>query len=325
MKRLFLTWIGAGLLEAPFTMLLFLPHIAFLERHLFWSLVAHGTAFVLLFKTSPRKSWLFLLPFFGWFFALLPLLSDRSKEVGPMALQLFPEDESWPLPGQPITPEKLLPNIERKERVLQELDFLSLADILGGADALLKRGAIERLAQLKTPEAVKLLLTHRTDPSMEIRFYATSALARIKKEFDEELESAKQEMKKDIYKVSARFLLAKRYLSYARSHLLDPETEASYEREALHHLQFVTSSPHGSEEADWLLMETYRGREEWDQAFAILGQGGLNQASRFEESKAIMYYSMGQFDQLVAHLSTMKATGILEKKWIPIADWWGVS
>lgn len=325
MKRLFLTWIGAGLLETPFTMLLFLPHFSFLERHLFWSLVAHGIAFVLLFKTSPRKSWLFLLPFFGWFFALLPLLSDRSKEVGPMALQLFPEDESWPLPGQPergqpITPEKLFPNVERKERVLQELDFLSLADILGGADALLKRGAIERLAQLKTPEAIKLLLTHRTDSSMEIRFYATSALARIKKEFDEELESAKQEMKKDIYKVSARFLLAKRYLSYARSHLLDPETEASYEREALHHLQFVTGSPYGSEEANWLLLEIYRNREAWDEAFAILGQG-----NRFEQSKAMMYYAMGQFDQLVAQLSTMKATGILAKEWVPIADWWGVA
>lgn len=325
MKRLFLTWIGAGLLEAPFTMLLFLPHLAFLERHLFWSLAAHGVAFVLLFKTSPRKSWLFLLPFFGWFFALLPLLSDRSKEV-----QLFPEDESWPLPGQPesgqpITPEKLSPNVERKERVLQELDFLSLADILGGTDALLKRGAIERLAQLKTPEAIKVLLTHRTDPSMEIRFYATSALARIKKEFDEELESAKQEMKKDIYKVSARFLLAKRYLSYARSHLLDPETEASYEREALLHLQFVTGSPYGSEEANWLLLEIYRNREAWDQAFAILGQGSLNQAGRFEESKAIMYYSMGQFDQLASQLATMKAAGSLAKEWVPIAHWWGVA
>lgn len=315
MKRLFLTWMVAGVLETPFTMLLFIPHLAFLERHPFWSLATHGVASVLLFKTSPRKSWLFLLPFFGWFFALLPLLSDRSKEV-----QLFPEDESWPLPGQSITPEKLSPHIERKERVLQELDFLSLADILRGTDPELKRGAMERLAQLKTPKAIELLLDHRTNPSMEIRFYATSALARVKKEFDEELESAKQEMKKDVYKVSARFLLAKRYVNYARSLLLDPETAASYEREALYHLQFVTQSPYGSEEADWLLVEIYRNREEWDQAFAILGQGG-----RFEESKAMMYYSMRQFDRLVAQLTTMKTTGILEKRWVSIADWWGVS
>ncbi|EKD41926.1 MAG: hypothetical protein ACD_73C00439G0001, partial [uncultured bacterium] len=65
---------------------------------------------------------------------------------------------------------KIIPLAQIKshqERVLTELDFMPLADIMEGNDASLKRGAIERLGELKTPEAIQLLMKYRSDPLPE--------------------------------------------------------------------------------------------------------------------------------------------------------------
>jgi len=48
----------------------------------------------------------------------------------------------------------------------------------------LKRSAIETLAKIRTPDAIKWLLKARTDNDAEVRFHATSTLTALRREYE---------------------------------------------------------------------------------------------------------------------------------------------
>ncbi len=211
----------------------------------------------------------------------------------------------------------------KKERIIHELDFTSLSDILLGSHLPLKRGAIERLYQLKTPEAIRLLMQHRNDPHPDVRFYVTAALERIKHDYESDFHSAYLEMKKDIYKNSARLLLARRYIEYRHSGLLDEALNQTYFEEALFHLNEIIKSEVPLEESYWLLLDLYKEqtskyKNEIFKLHQLLEKNG-GDFQRIKKSKIEVFFSLKQYAEMKRELSGMSK----DPEWASVASWWG--
>lgn len=338
MPRFILYWLVAGAMEFPFIEACFFKKAEFLNDHPFSSVLLHlGGAVLLFFSISKEKGWFspvrlwarnffFLtatLPFFGWLFSgFLFFLYKRGtvpetleeEETEPVFVS---SEIRWAVPVQ---------RISKKTRIIQELDFMPLADILAGEDLDMKRGAIEKLAELKTPQTIKMLLLHRSDASLDVRFYVTAALTRIKKEFDEQLEAAKQQIKKDVYKVSARIFLAKTYLQYAHSHLLDPVAAETFEQEALYHLDFCLKSGEANKQVYEMLLEIYVSQYQWEKALKIIQkirESGVFKSAEVDKLQVEILYKTQKYPEMVALLRKMKQPGIAGREFNAIADWWG--
>lgn len=216
----------------------------------------------------------------------------------------------------------------RMERIVGALDFVPLVEIFSGTDIDLKRGAIEQLVRLRTPEAIQTLLEHRSDPSLEVRYYVNAALARIKDEFDEELDAARQQMQLETYKSSDRIFLAKIYLQYSHSGLLDQELARNFESEAIFHLTFVIDSQTPMPEAYQTLIGCYLEREQWEQAEAVVQRARETQilsAAEIDQYQVIIYYHTGRCLEIPSVMRTMRSAGELPDTWQTAALWWGGS
>lgn len=340
--RFYLAWILAGVLEYPFFASLKTDALPQINESPLYPFFLHGLAVFVLFLSAPRgKGWfhpqrvgprtysLFALffPGIGWLvagmIAFLNFYSFGDKKLfdldEPMdKLAPFMEWENPKIAGALVL---------RKERIFSELNFMPLVDIIAGdQDADLKRGAIDKLSRFKTPEAIDILLSLRGHAEAEIRFYATSSLSRIKKEFDEQLEASKQEMKKDVYKISARIFLAKVYIQYARSHLLDPVTSEAYEHEALYHLNYCAETEYVTDEDFWLMVEIHKGHREWDKALAVLEilekRGGVL-PEEIIKNRIETAYQMKRYDLLHPLMEKLKALNIADSDWTALIHWWG--
>lgn len=330
--RFIVCWLLAGL--ADFLFLRDFFGAALNETGILGPLLFHLLGTALIFFSGLRgRTYAVLslfLPVFGWlmsfvlFFAsrLTPPKKEESADIDDL--------------NNIVMPAKILKSLIKskksyRERVISELDFIPLIDIIRGqSDPELKRGAIEKLAQIKTPEAIDILLSLRSDASVEVRFYATSSLSRIKKEFDEQLEAAKQEMKKDVYKTSARLFLAKIYLRYSRSHLLDLVTTKAYEKEALFHLNTCAESDYVRDEDFWLLYEVYSSQKEWEKALQALSRlearshQQKNNKQAISQARIEIFYETGQYQLIPEKLSEMLKEGEVTPTWGALANWWGI-
>ncbi len=325
--RFTVCWILAGLADFLFLRDFFRPSLD--EMNALRPLLFHlSGSLLLLFSTSKGRIYsmlTFFMPGFGWLLSLILFVCDwfsqhhQVKEASGYEFELVMQEK----------PKILLKTKGNyRERILSELDFVPLIDILKGqTDPELKRGAIEKLAELKTPEAVDILLSLRSDPSLEIRFYATSSITRIKKGFDEQLEAAKQEMKKDVYKTSARLFLAKTYLRYTRSHLLDEITTAAYEKEALFHLNACSDSEYVRDENFWLLYEVYSAQNHWDKALETMDRLEKREKAdviAIDQARIEIFYRMGQYEKIPEIFSKITKEGTLNSLWSATANWWGM-
>lgn len=333
-------WIVAGFLEIPFFEALFFPNPTLLNNYVGFSALTHLIAIILLFFSIPKGFgwfhgerlwartfifWLLYLPMIGWIISGVLFIGHTyfAKEY------IFEEDEqeeeTYDIYGKPYG----IPTYsgDPSRRIFEELDVVPLVDIFKGEDSNLKRGAIERLVKMRTPEAIGVLQKYKKDSSPDIRFFINSGLTQIKKYFDDELKAAQSEMKQDYYKISARFFLAKEYLHYARSGLLDKKTSDYYEQEAIHHLNEVIKTPYASEQAYWMLIDNYLDLEEWDKALKVLNDLEKNRSSvntkKIIKTKITIYFNTKQLNQLLKEFSNLKALGSTEPKWSAHLNWWG--
>jgi hypothetical protein len=339
LPKFLLLWFTAGACELPFLEAMISPVPIFLNEQTPLTLALHLTAIVLMFFSVPKgvgwfrgerlwartfMFWLLYLPFVGWILSGCILLCHRflNKEY------VFEEDEIDPV--LLYTSLRGIPKYtgDPSKRLLQETDIVPLVDIFKGSDLNLKRGAIERLTELKTPEAIRVLTEHKQDSSPEVRFFINTALTRVKKEFDEELKSAQRKMKENYYKVSARFFLAKEYLAYAKSQLLDPKTSDYYLQEAQHHLQAVIKSEYASDEAYMLMIQHLMDTNQWDLALETLNQLEKRNKTipqhRLIGARLNIYFQLGQGEKIQEELRHLKATTTLNAEWVSILNWWGV-
>ena len=326
MIRFLSFWILSGVLEYPFWEVFLGPAPFFLDRHPFYSMGLHAAAVAVLFFSSrviPKTFLLFpaVFPVFGW--AAMAAFYFLRRGLPPVS---SPAGEESSVTAAELR-EPMLSPLLKQARILEELDFLPLADILAGEEIDLKRGAIDRLAELKNPEAIRMLLSCRSDPSPDVRFFATSALTRIKKGFDEELESARREMQKDAYSVNGRIILAKIYLQYSRSHLLDFATAEAYEREALYHLEHCVEAKGADKTVFQMLLSIYMGHQEWDMALKIIDQfekSGAGAPEEISKLKVDIYFKTGRYEKVVQEMASMNKIGIHDSQYQALVNFWGV-
>lgn len=100
-----------------------------------------------------------------------------------------------------------------------ELSIQPVVDILEGEDAALKRGAIQLLRRLGTPDAVRTLKKSLGDSNAEVRFYAHTALTRLEEGYAERLGQAQETLRDDDHE--GLMALAKIQQEYAASGLPD--------------------------------------------------------------------------------------------------------
>lgn len=223
-----LAWLFAGLGEVPVVALIAgfptpLPH---------WAVAAcHAAAAAFIFFAPPRgKGWFqptrhwaeplsllaFFLPPFGWLAAGWFLWRSGETTVHKEAYRFGDDapEESNPLAalGTPAAIRKDLADA---------LDVLPAADALLSTDPALKRGAIETLARIRTPESVGWILRARTDADPEVRFYATSALTRLKGEYETGIRAAEREAVLHPGDPALRLAIYRVKYEYAVSGILD--------------------------------------------------------------------------------------------------------
>lgn len=193
-------WLGAGLLEVPLiTLLAGRP----LPLAVPVGAACHALAAAVMFFAPPKERGWFspmrhwgepmffltlLVPGFGWLASGLLGLAHAAAVDDKDAYRF---EESSAEDANPLaslgTPEAI-----RKE-LADALDVLPAADALLSHDPALKRGAIETLARIRTVDSVAWILQARTDPDPEVRFFATSALTRLKREYETSVQAAEHE------------------------------------------------------------------------------------------------------------------------------------
>lgn len=105
--------------------------------------------------------------------------------------------------------------------IMDEVDVAPLRDILTGHDLALKRGAILSLSRLPRPEAVTLLKGALADPAREIRYYASTALSDMEREFNDRIFRLVREIEAAPTAVERHTELARIVLDYTEAGLLD--------------------------------------------------------------------------------------------------------
>lgn len=338
--RFLLFWLLAGLCEFPFWELFFWPESSTFKTRPEFAASLHGFAALLMFFSKPKgEGWLHPLRKGCRTFVFLTLFLPPVGWLNCLVLYYFGihvplpsltwEEDNPAVKKKEMTTLSEKTALSKKERLAMETDIAPLADLIQGeGDAEIRRSAIENLSQIRNPEAIDLLLELRADPSAEIRFYATSALTRIKKDFDEELDAAKMEMKKDVYKVSARIFLAKTYLHYARSHLLDEATAYAYEREALYHLRYAATTPFANEDDFWLMFEIYRSHGEWYKALDTLVTMELREKSDHATlilARCETLFRLGRYGEMKQALEKLQSIDNLPQDKKAAIAWWGIA
>lgn len=323
-------WLAAGALESVFLLRMGTDLAVALSCHL----LAAASLWISVSRSGVGGRWrhpfltfTLFLPLLGWGLAAL-LFWGRI----PQAIDVSPEEDLPFTTGSAAVRAFGDPRLSHRERVLQALDFIPLTDILAGDDVELKRGAVEKLAQLKNPEAIGLLLHYRSNPQAELRFYVTAALTRIKKEYDEELEAAKRELQKARDTARARLFLARVYVQYAGSGLLDEAMAASYRGEALYHLGEIATAqgtdPAVQGEAGRMRLDILMADRSWDQGLAVIAAlqaRDLGDPGELAKARVQIFYQSGRYAEVAAELAALKAQGLLDKEWRMLADWWGGS
>ncbi|MBI2982206.1 MAG: hypothetical protein HYY44_07960 [Deltaproteobacteria bacterium] len=319
-----LTWIPLLILEFPFLSALVGGETC-LRNHPCLSLGLHLFASLLFFALVSKN--------LGVLFALFPGLGviglGLLKIFGPPGDRKGPsgtpdEWEEGPLPVEPqlavTTPLK-----SKTGRILEELDLMSLSEILLTDDFRLKRGAIEKLGFLKTPAAIQMLLGHRGDPSPEVRFYVTSALERVKREFDEEVKAAKSHIAKNPGNPSVQLSVAKIYRQSIDSGLLDEATGNAYQREVLYHVTEAVASGEAPGEAYLMLCRLHEKRGNREGALKTLEQlekSGRSTLNQILKERAQIFYEAGRYDETTRQLRQLKEQGERDTGWIALSDWW---
>ncbi|HCU24241.1 MAG TPA: hypothetical protein DF383_04410 [Deltaproteobacteria bacterium] len=262
------------------------------------------------------------LPVAGWllgglFFTMVQtqFIKERAKRTIRM------NEAALGLSYRPPPPFVFPIQLSREEKIRESIDLIPIIDILNGEDINFKRAAIEKLAKLATPSAVSILLNYRCSHALQVRFFATSSLHRIKKQFDDQLEAAKLQLEKQQDTPAARLFLAKTYLHYIQVGLLDTTTQEVYRKEALSHLLFCFNSGHQSAEVYKLILQIYSEQPEWEKELALLHslEGTSDDSEEIQQMKAKVLYETQRFSEMVEMFSTLQ---FQDRKLKNIAQWW---
>ena len=322
-RRFLALWLIAGLFEVPaLALMLGFP----LPISGAWGIAAHILCALLIFCAPPHSRGYFaptrhwakplalialFLPGIGWTLAGWLVLSHGDAPFAKDAYR-FEDDGTEdvnPLAGMGS------PGAIRRE-LSDALDVVPAVDALLSAAPALKRGAIETLARIRTSEAIGWIFKARTDPDPEVRFYATSALTRLKRDFETSIQASENEAFQRPGESSAQLALQRVRYEYAVSGILDPDARIGLLQECRAHLD---ASAARSLEAARLLYLVER-RLDPERALPVLNRLEAAQPERrlWIREKAELLFALGRYGAVRSLLTDRRAD--LEKEREPHAD-----
>lgn len=336
--RFLAVWAAAGLLELPVVSALFGGASAPVPALVLLHFAASGVMFFAPPKgpgwfsplrrwAEPLALWTLVFPGVGWVFALVLMFAHDPREKRKDFFRAEELDEE----GKPFSAGFRLSEEGVQKRLLDAVDVMPAADILLGPDPTLKRGAIETLAKIKTPEAIGWLLKARTDRDPEVRFHATASLTTLKRDFDARIRVAEREVFEHPGEAHRQVLLHRVTYECAVSGLVDPDRRTELLDRCAARLKGL------AERGDSALELLFRIERE------ILPDRALKTLDRLEErmptrkaawlkERASLLFRLGRYDEvrdLMIRLKDAGSGGLSktktpeESEWQSAALWWG--
>ena len=233
-RRFFLLWLLSGLLDIP---LLWVVSGGDPLLPLPWAFLLHLLAAASAFLAPPKEKGFFshtrhwgealgfltlFIPGIGWLLAGagMALHGEAAHAKGAYRFDEDASDAVNPLAAAG-TPAAV------KKQLADAMDVLPAADALLSVDPALKRGALEVLARIRTPQAIAWIVRARSDAHPEVRFYATSALTTLKRDFETSMRAAEKEAFERPGELGPQLTLQRIRCEYARTGLLEPGTRAA--------------------------------------------------------------------------------------------------
>jgi len=181
---------------------------------------------------------LILLPFFGsllFLAALIYLIFVRKDEKKAFSSEDM-EEEMYGF----FEFEKPQKSEEELGEVLSRaLEIEPYIDILMGRDTELKKGALNKLSEIITPNSVKIMRTALHDDNPEVRLIASQSLSKIEETINNDLASASERVSQSPRSIEARNNLGALYYRYALLDIHDETTRRFHLQKALN--EFLSS------------------------------------------------------------------------------------
>lgn len=327
-----LLWLAAGALEVPVAALAAGFDAGFPMPA---AAVGHLLAAGLMFFTPPRgKGWFlptrhwaealtlltFFLPVLGWAASGWLLWSSGETTVHKEAYRF---EDSAPEESNPLaslgTPQAI------KKDLADALEVLPAADALLSHDPALKRGAIETLARIRTPESIGWILRARTDPDPEVRFYATSALTRLKGEFETGVRAAERESVLHPGDPALRLTIHRVRYEYASSGILEGPARTSILQDCRR--QLAASAERDPDAARLaFLVEKALDPEGSYPALERLGRLDPARGARWLRERVELDFQLGRHASVARSLKERRAEALADasgdRDWHAAVLWW---
>lgn len=334
--RFYLFWTLSIILEYPALVLFFNPEFQSNPTILLQSLSAHLMSSTCLFFSYPKHiTWFyhkrkwpqfffnisFFLPILGHLIVIVIYLSFQKKEFG--SHEIFEEaDHFLNQTNRALFERRQF--FSQKQKIKDAINFLPLVDILEGNDLALKRSAIDKLSSLSNPDSIRTLKKYKDDESSEVRFFVTSAILRIKKDFEEEIEYAKKQIQKNPDEIGLKLAVSNLYLRFYHSHLLEDHDAEPLLNNAAFQLESALKIDPKNKTVLQKLLECYRiqnnDNEVLNTAQKLVNLDAIN-LNEYNLIEIQTLYRKRNFSKITPKLKELdKAT--LDKQWSAFSSWW---
>lgn len=212
-----------------------------------------------------------------------------------------------------------------RRQLADSLDVVPASDALLGQDPSLKRGAIETLARIRTAESLAWVIQAQKDPDSEIRFFATSALTNVKREFEKAIQAAERETLLRPGDQTVQLSLLRIRYEFAVSGVLDPQVCDVVLRDSRTHLM-----EYADRSIDFLrLFYLVERRLDPPKALAVLERleaADPEMRRRWVRERVELLFSQGRFGDvralIEANKSDLAGTDKADKPWNTALLWW---
>lgn len=149
------------------------------------------------------------------FVLLVMLIRKDALKVGVM------EDYHKSIEAEMQREDQLGRIMDIEEEIGKQMEIQPLVDLIHGRDLTLRRAATKYLGKLETHDSVKLLQNLLKDTDREVRFYASSSLAKIDEKLSKRIRTLAEESASRPADVLRLKELGYAYLDYIQTGILD--------------------------------------------------------------------------------------------------------
>lgn len=334
--RFYALWVLSLSLEYPLLILFFQPILISNQNIVIQSACAHLISSITLLFSYPKSvSWFYhkrkwpqfffyvslFLPILGHLIAVFFYIAFRNKKHA--THEIFEEANRFLATGT-LSIFQLRQDFSKQDTIRNAINFLPLVDILNGDDLALKRSAIEKLSYISNKESIATLKQYKNDPSAEVRFYITSAIIRIKKNFDEEIGYLKRQIQSTPDSIKLKISLADLYLKYFLSNLLDTHDQDPLLENAIFQLKSVLEKEADNQKALNTLMKCYQLKNDTENKRKVaqtLLKYGYIQEDEYQKINISALFKERQFTTVTNELHKL-SNDKLDKHWLAFKTWW---